>query len=210
MKIVLVIVTVFSTVICFGQKENKQIAAGNRAYQKGDFKTAATNYQQALKVNPKNETAKYNLANALVKQEEQAQAEKIYEDLGKNGRKGLQSDAYYNNGVSQVRGKDLKGAISSFENSLRRDPNDQMARENLQKAINDLKQQQQQQKQNQQQKQDNKQDQQQQKPQESPKEQQNKKDMDKLLKQLSEQEKDLQKKLQQQQQQNRKQPEKDW
>ncbi|PZP47175.1 MAG: hypothetical protein DI598_11270, partial [Pseudopedobacter saltans] len=188
---------------------NKQIAAGNIAYQKGDFKTAAKNYQQALKVNPKSNIAKYNLANSLEKQKDAEQAGKLYEDLGKNGNKGIQSDAYYNNGVSQVHNKDLKNAISSFENSLRRNPNDQMARENLQKAINDLKQQQkQQQKQNQQQpKQDKKQDQQQ--PKESPKEQQNKKDMDNLLKQLNEQEKDLQKKLQQQQQQ-KKQPEKDW
>ncbi|WP_447640018.1 MULTISPECIES: tetratricopeptide repeat protein [Chitinophagaceae] len=206
MKVVALIVSLFCSVYCFAQKENKQIAAGNLAYQKGDFKKAALSYQQALKINPSNQTAKYNLANALEKQKDAAQAEKLYEDLATNGRKNIQSDAYYNNGVSQVHNKDLKGAISSFKNSLRRNPNDQMARENLQKALNDLKQQQQ--KQNQQQnKQDNKQNQPQQ-PKESPKEQQNKKDMDNLLKQLSEQEKDLQKKLQQQQ--PRKQPEKDW
>jgi len=207
LKIVALIVSLFCSVYCFAQKENKQIAAGNLAYQKGDFKKAAQNYQQALKINPQNNTAKYNLANALEKQKDAAQAEKLYEDLGKNGRKSIQSDAYYNNGVSQVHNKDLNGAISSFKNSLRRNPNDQMARENLQKALNEQKQQQQ--KQNQlQNKQDNKQDQQQ-KPQESPKDQQNKQDMDNLLRQLNEQEKDLQKKLQQQQQQH-KQPEKDW
>lgn len=209
MKIIVLIVSLFCSVYSFAQKENKQIAAGNLAYQKGDFKTAAKNYQQALKVNPKSNIAKYNLANSLEKQKDAEQAGKLYDDLGKNGNKGIQSDAYYNNGVSKVHNKDLKGAINSFENSLRKNPNDQQARENLQKAINDLKQQQQQQKQNQQQNKDNKQDQQQQKPKESPKEQQNKKDMDNLLKQLNEQEKDLQKKLQQQQQQ-KKQPEKDW
>ncbi|MFT4202650.1 MAG: tetratricopeptide repeat protein [Chitinophagaceae bacterium] len=207
-KIFLTMVSVVCSVYSFGQKENKQIAAGNLAYQKGDFKSAARNYQQALKVNPKSNTAKYNLANALEKQKDAEQASKLYEDIAKNGNKGMQSDAYYNNGVTQVHNKDLKNAISSFENALRRNPNDQMARENLQKALNE-KQQQDQQKQNQQNKQDNKQNQQQQKPQESPKEQQNKKDMDNLLKQLNQQEKDLQKKLQNQQQQ-RKQPEKDW
>ncbi len=209
MRIFLVIVAIFCSAYSFAQKENKQIAAGNKAYQKGDFKTAAKSYQQALKINPKSNIAKYNLANSLEKQKDGEQAGKLYQDLAKNGNKGIQGDANYNNGVTQVHSKDLKGAVSSFENALRKNPNDQMARENLQKALNDLKQQQQQQKQNQQQKQDNKQNQQQQKPQESKKDQQNKKDMDDLLKQLSEQEKDLQKKLQQQQQQ-RKQPEKDW
>lgn len=209
MRIFLIIVSTFCSVYSFGQKENKQIAAGNKAYQKGDFKTAAKSYQQALNINPKSNIAKYNLANALEKQKNEDQASKLYGDLAKNGNKGIQADANYNNGVTQVRNKDLKGAISSFENTLRRNPDDQMARENLQKALNDLKQQQQQQ-QNQQNKQDNKQNPPQQKPQESPKDQQNKKNMDDLLKQLSEQEKDLQKKLQQQQQQQRKQPEKDW
>ena len=208
MRIFLIIVSVFCSFYSFGQKENKQIAAGNKAYRTGDFSTAAKNYRQALKINPKSNIAKYNLANSLEKQKDAAQAEKLYEDLAKNGNKGIQSDAYYNNGVAQVHDKNLKGAIASFENSLRKDPQDQQARENLQKALNELKQQQ---KQNQQQKkQDDKQNQQHQQPQQaSKKDQQNKKDIDNLLKQLSEQEKDLQKKLQQQQQ-PRKQPEKDW
>lgn len=208
MKIIVSILLLFCTICCFAQKENKQIAQGNTAYQKGDFKTATINYQKALQINPKSNIAKYNLANSLEKQKQGEKAEKLYEELAKNGNKGIQSDAYYNDGVSKVHNKDLKGAISSFENSLRRNPNDQMARENLQKAINELKKQQQNKQNNQQNKQDKKQDQQQ-KPKESPKEQQNKKDMDNLLKQLNEQEKDLQKKLQQQQQQ-KKQLEKDW
>lgn len=196
--------------VSFAQKGNKQIAQGNKLYQAGKYKQAAAAYENALKIVPNNQTAKYNLANALEKQKQEEKASEIYQQLAKKGNKNIQANSYYNDGVADVKSKKLKEAIEAFKNTLRRAPNDQEARENLQKALNEQKQNQ---KQNQQNKNQNKPNQPkndpQKKPQESPKEQQNKKQMDQLLNQLRDQEKDLQKKLQKQNQQT-KQPEKDW
>lgn len=215
---------IFILILLFGcysttllaQKENRQIAAGNKAFTAGKYKDAAKAYSQALKINPKSSIARYNLANAQERMQENDAAAKNYQQAAASTNKQLQSNAYYNKGVSQVKNKnkDLKNAIESFKNSLRRRPEDQEARENLQKAINDLKQQNKDKnknKKNDPKNDQNKQDKQKQNPKpESPKEKQDKQRMDQLLKQLGEQEKELQKKLQKQKNQPTKQPEKDW
>jgi tetratricopeptide (TPR) repeat protein len=191
-------------------KGNKEVSEGNKAYDKGDMKSAAAFYQKGLEINPGNEAARINLALAQGKLLEADKSVKNFDVALKNSKNNptLNAMLNYDKGVSLSKAKKYEDAIRSFENSLRINPEDQNTRENLQKAINELKKQQQKQqnkqnkdnKQNQQQKQDNKQ--QQQKPDQQKQQQQqnqmSKQQAEQLLKALREQEKETQKKLDEQ------------
>ncbi|HEU0063822.1 MAG TPA: tetratricopeptide repeat protein, partial [Flavisolibacter sp.] len=93
----------------------------------------------------------------------------------------LKSAAYYNQGVAYTKSKELEKSIDSYKKALLFNPNDQEARENLQKALLELKQKQQQKK-----------NQDKQKP------KMNNKDAEQKLKMLEQKEKNLQQRLQNQ------------
>jgi Ca-activated chloride channel family protein len=187
----------------FAQKVNNDIEKGNEAYKKSDFKTAIENYKNALRREPKNNTARFNLANALQRENETQQAKKKYDEVIANADiNSLKYESNYNKALAFVKEKDLQNAITFFEESLKENPSDDDARENLQKAMNDLKKQQQQ----------NQPQNQKQKPQQNPKQQKqppvNKDMMEQKFNELRNQENQLQKKLQSKN--NTTQPEKDW
>jgi tetratricopeptide (TPR) repeat protein len=138
----------------------------------------------------------------LQKQNEIQKAQKNYDEIiDKTDLNSLKAESNYNKALAFLKEKDLLQAINSFEESLKENPADDDARENLQKAINELKKQQskpQNQKQQQQQKNP---DQQKQPP-------LNKEMMQQKFNELRNQEKQLQQKLQNKN--NTTQPEKDW
>jgi tetratricopeptide (TPR) repeat protein len=184
------------------QEVNNYIHKGNEAYHKGDFSTAIENYKNALRKDPENSIARFNLANALQKQSETNEARKNYDEIiAKTNTNSLKSESNYNKALSFIKEKDLLKAIASFEESLKENPSDDDARENLQKALNELKKQQQQS-----QPKNQKQQQQNQKQQKQPP--LNKDMMQQKFNELRNQEKQLQQKLQTKS--NASQPEKDW
>jgi tetratricopeptide (TPR) repeat protein len=172
------------------------VKKGNDMYKKGDYAGAGSNYQEALKKDPKNDNAKFNLANAQLRQNQTAEAEKNYDEVAtETNDKKLRANALYNKGLALVKEKKLNEAIDAFKQSLRLQPEDEATRENLQKAMNDLK------KQNQsQQQQQNKQQPQSTKPKPQPNSgtKMNQQQADQLLDKLRENEKKLQKQNQQQ------------
>jgi len=189
------------TTVLIAQPANNYIEKGNDAYKKGDFNAAVENYKNALRKDPANNIARFNLANALEKQNQTKDARKNYDDvIEKSDINSLKSESNYNKALAYVKEKDLLQAITSFKESLKENPSDDDARENLQKAINELKKQQQQ---NQPQKQ---------KQQQNPKQQKqpplNKEMMQQKFNELRNQENQLQQKLQSKN--NTTQPEKDW
>lgn len=184
----------------WAQEGNNQVKEGNDAYTRGDYKSAASYYKKALVENPKNEIAKFNLGNALIRQRDVLSAENYFDDVAtETTDNSLKSDAFYNKGVAEVRGQKLTEAIDAFKKALLLHPEDDEARENLQKALNDLKKQQQQ---NSPDQKPNKQKQQQKKKQTSPEM------MEQKFNELRDKEKQLQKMLQRKP--VSRQPEKDW
>lgn len=162
------------------------------------------NYKDALRKDPSNNIARFNLANALQKQNETGEAKKNYDEvIAKADENTLKSGSNYNKGIACLKEKDLLNAIASFKESLKEDPGDDSARENLQKALNELKEQQQksQPQQKNQQQQSQKQKQQKNQP-------LNKDMMQQKFNELRNQEKQLQQKLQSKT--NVAQQEKDW
>ncbi|MBN9298681.1 MAG: tetratricopeptide repeat protein [Filimonas sp.] len=180
----------------YAQSSNEMLKKGNDLYKKGDYAAAGSNYQKALTKDPKNDNAKFNLANAQLRQNQTAEAEKNYDEVAnETSDKKLRANALYNKGLTLVKEKKLNDAIDAFKQSLRLQPDDEATRENLQKAMNDLKKQNQSQQQNQ-----NKQQPQSTKPKPQPNNgsKMNQQQADQLLNKLRENEKQLQKQNQQQ------------
>jgi Ca-activated chloride channel family protein len=179
MKFILVIFLLLSANV-FAQRAASYISKGNEYYLDLQFDMAEAQFRQALDIDPKNTEARYNLANALMQQKKYKAAIEQYEGITTDN-KNLEAASYYNAGVSYSKQKDLKNSIEAYKAALRINPTDNEARENLQKALSELKKQQ-----NQQNSQNNKGG-----------GGMNEKEADQKLKDLQQKEKDLQQKLQQ-------------
>jgi tetratricopeptide (TPR) repeat protein/uncharacterized protein YegL len=201
------------------QNEKRIIKKGNEAYGKGEYEKAAAEYKKVTDKNPANPTASYNLGNALYKNKKAYEAVAAYENaVGNTADKTGRSKAFYNKGVVLQNNNKLPECIDAYKNALKLNPQDEDARLNLQKALQQLKKQQEQQKNNKQQKkpkEDEKQKEkekqnqdEQKKPQPKPKI--SKKDAEEKLKALLQQEKNLQDKLKKVDVASPNKPEKDW
>jgi tetratricopeptide (TPR) repeat protein len=159
------------TLFCFSASllalppERKDMRAGNKAYKKGDYATAEIEYRRALDKASESANAKFNLSNALYKQLDSAnmqnegskqqleQARKLYEDVAESAANNEQKAAsYYNMGNTLLREQDFRAAVEAYKKSLRLNPDDMEAKQNLvyAQAMSNLQQQQpQQQQQNQ-------------------------------------------------------------
>lgn len=189
---VLLLITMAATGLCQAQEVNSLINKGNEAYKLQQYEKAADAYKEALAADPDNATAAFNLGNALFKSKKYDEAIKQFDEIKqKTADKSLQSQSFYNKGVSFTQQKKLEESINAYKQSLRLNPADSFARENLQRALNEKQQQQQQQQEQQdEKKQQDKQDQ--------PKPKQNKlnqQQVQQLLKALEEQEKKLHEKI---------------
>src|SRR5687767_12326900 len=173
--------TVLLTFLSFvAVAQTNRILQGNQLYKAGQYEQAEIQYRKALEADANNTTAMYNLANALHKQGKHDEAIRINGTLAKIAKdNNMKSAAYYNQGVSYSKLNNLEASIESYKNALRQNPGDQQARENLEKALLQLKKKQQQQ---QQQKQKQNSD-------------LSQKEADQKLKQLQQREKELQQRL---------------
>lgn len=200
-KIVFIIISLFSISTANAQKDQTLVAKGNELYKKQAYKQAAEQYKKATDVNAKNGKAQYNLGDALYKAEKPENAEKAFEAAASNIKdETSRSKALYNKGVALSSQKKLLESINAYKESLRLNSTDEQARENLQRAINELKKQSQQQDQQKNQKQDNKKQNKQQNQQE-PEQQKNnsklnQKQVEQLLSSLRKDEKKIQQDLQ--------------
>jgi len=194
------------------KKEKLIIKKGNEAYKKGAYSEAAESYGQVVQQNPLNATAQFNNGNALYKTDKKEDALKAYDKSISNlGNDVEKSNAYYNKGVVLQNDKKLPECIDAYKKALKLAPDNEDARQNLQKALQQQKQQQEKKDQN-----NDKKKQDQQKEQEKkkdPKPQQSKlsrKDAEEKLKALMQQEKALQDKLHKVNAASVNKPEKDW
>jgi Ca-activated chloride channel family protein len=136
MKCFLLIIVLCLSVAGLSQNATQNILKGNQFYQQSQFDLAEAQYRKALEYEPDNEKASYNLANALQKQNKYDEAAKLLDDLAESSKdKNLRSAAYYNQGVAYSKMKNLDASIESYKKALRLNPNDQEARENLEKAL---------------------------------------------------------------------------
>jgi tetratricopeptide (TPR) repeat protein len=193
----------FTGSLAFAQKENAGIRNGNKLYKQNNFEQSISEYKKAISLAPANPVPQYNLGNAHFRANQLEEAAQAYEGvIGQNNAKPVRQKAFYNQGVAMIKQQKLQESINAWKNALKLDPNDNEARENLQKALTEQKKQQQedQKKDNEEKKEDKKkQDKDQKKPQQQPQQQPsklNKKQVEQLLKALAQKEKEVQQKMQ--------------
>ncbi len=211
----------------YAQNPAKLIYEGNKAYKNNDFQTAINKYNEALKIQPNNKKALYNLGYIMYKQalmlkfsNQQAiniqnkdsianlMLDRAAELFQASSQLYTNADTlqkvYHNIGNCKLLQKKYDEAIQEYKKSLKLNPKDEDTRYNLAYALkhkNDKKgggqNNQQQQKQNQQQ-------QQQQQPKIS------KEQAERLLQTLIQKEQELQNKKKEQKGTSTSKPEKDW
>ena len=226
-------------VICsltFAQREAGDVRRGNRQYHKEHFTESEINYRRALETNKDSYEARYNLGDALYKQDKYADALDEFKTAARmlNKKDDKDKDRYakvmHNIGNCHFAQQQYDQAVSAYQESLRVNPKDNDTRYNMIKAMellqqqqqqqqqqNQNQQQQQQQQQEQQQEQQDQQDQQDQQNQQQQQQQQQQQDenqMDKetaeqILQALEQDEQETQEKLQRQQGKKRR-VEKEW
>ena len=214
LKVASSIVLLFATQQVSAQGEKGLIKEGNDAYKKADYPGATDAYGKVIAKNPENATAQYNLGNALYKSQKTEEAVAAYDrSIAKLEKPVEKSNAWYNKGVVLHNNNKIPECIEAYKSALKLDPNNEDARQNLQKALRQQKQQQDKDKKDKkdgdkdQDKQKNKDQQKQPKPQQS---RITKKEAEEKLKALMQKEKNLQDKLRKVSSASPDRPEKDW
>ncbi|HLG41493.1 MAG TPA: tetratricopeptide repeat protein [Chitinophagaceae bacterium] len=140
MKKWLFIISIFISVIIRAQEVDKIIQKGNDLYKQKQYDQAAAAYDEALSKDSANKIAKFNRANTAYRQAKADDAIKAFDDLAfKSENGGDKAKSYYNKGVVLSNQKRLDESIEAYKSALREDPNDNETRENLQKALVELK-----------------------------------------------------------------------
>jgi len=199
---VIISILIFTGEFLLAQDLNKNIETRNNYYRQQQYDKAESEYRKVLETSSIDKTARFNLADALIKQNKADDANKLLRILNveENGN-DLRSKVVYNQAVILTQQKKLEESIEGYKEALRFNPGDQEARENLQKALLELK------KKNPPKKQEEKKKQEQQKQQPKPKI--SPREAEQQLKLLEQKEKQVQERLQKNSRTGNAQP-KDW
>ena len=197
MRMMQVILMVSLPMVMHGQQTDPGLRAGDKAYRQQQYANAVESYRKVLARTPDDPIAAYNLGNALFRDKRNGEAQQAYDQAVKaaSGSR-LLSDAWYNKGVALGAEQKLEESIGAYKNALRLNAADTLARENLQRAMNELRRR-------------REQEQQKQKKQNEP-QKMNKQQVQQLLQALQDQERMLQQKVAKNRVPSPSQPEKDW
>ncbi len=221
-KTVTIVLLMLLPGLTFAQGDKAIIKKGNEAYAKKDYEAATVNYKKAIEKDPADPIAQYNLGNALYKNNKADDAVNAYENAVSSAKSNEEkAKSFYNKGVVLQNNKKLAECIEAYKNALKLSPDDEDARQNLQKALQQQKQQQQKEKQDKEKKkpkEDQKEKDKQKPKDEDKKDDQpkpqpsklSKQDAEEKLKALLQQEKNLQDKLKKVNVASPNKPEKDW
>lgn len=149
-----------SAVSASTKQERNYIVQGNELYSQKRFAEAEAMYKKALTVSPASEVAKFNLASALIRQAGSADANKgntpledaakLLTELAENAKlASIAEKASYDLGNISFNAQQYQQAIEHYKNALRKNPDNDKARENLRLAQKKLQEQQQNQDKNQ-------------------------------------------------------------
>ena len=190
MKYRLMTIAVLFISVVRAQESDRLIRRGNDFYRQQQYKEAGLVYAEVLTHDPDNATAKFNQANALYRQNKPDEAIRVLNDLSfKTTDPAVKAKAFYNKAAILSAQKKLEESIEAYKDALRQDPGDKDARENLQKALLELK------KKNPPKKQDKKKQQQKQQ-QQKPQPKMSQKEAEQRLQLLEQKEKNVQQRLQ--------------
>jgi Ca-activated chloride channel family protein len=124
----------------FSQSSKDALIQGNKAYKENNYSAAENDYQEALKNSDSSATANYNLGNTLYRKNNSEEAVKSYDNaIANTADNSVKQKALYNKGVALQSAKKLPECITAYKNALILNPNDEEARQNLQRALKERK-----------------------------------------------------------------------
>lgn len=221
--IALLVLTAWSNIhLMSAQNERRFIRKGHEYYENEKYVESEVEFRKALEKNPESFEARFNLGDALFKQEKIDEAIEQFQAIRNNtdDRQKI-SNVYHNIGNAFFARQEYEKSIEAYKEALRNDPDDNETRYNLIIAQKMLKKQQQdkqdqeqekeqQQEQEQQDQEQQEQEQQDQQQQDQQQQQISKENAERILKSLDENEKELQERLRKARQQQQKKTEKNW
>ena len=122
------------------RRERNFIVEGNKLYHDERYADAEVAYRKALEIDAMNEIAQFNLAATLLRQgtatgENEKQASQILGKLATDAEDvAIAEKAFYNLGNIAFNAQDYAKSIELYKNALRRNPDNDKARENLRLA----------------------------------------------------------------------------
>ncbi len=120
------------SVCLYAQVDRKEVRAGNRHYDKGNWQKAEIEYRKAQVKDTASFAANYNLAGSLYRQENYGEARKALDRLKEAAPGSVNAaDYYYNLGNVASMEKDWNTAVEAYTQSLLLNPGDLEAKENL-------------------------------------------------------------------------------
>ncbi|AFL80611.1 tetratricopeptide repeat protein [Aequorivita sublithincola DSM 14238] len=138
------LVLLLSSITAFAQpqqaKEQKKelkaaqnfLSEAQQSLQKDKFPAAEADYRKAIFLNPKSETAKYNLGTAYYGKEKNAEAMLRFQQAATTATdKAEKHKAFHNLGNTFMNEKKYTEAVEAYKNALRNNPNDDETRYNL-------------------------------------------------------------------------------
>lgn len=167
LTLMLMLITPLALSASDNKQERNLISQGNALYRQQRYAEAETMYKKALTYSPNSEIARFNLSSALIRQSGSTDANKgntplsdamqLLTDLEANAQDvSIVEKAAYNLGNLAFNQQNYQGAIDHYKNALRKNPDNDKARENLRLAQKKLEEQNKNQDKNQNQNQQNK------------------------------------------------------
>lgn len=122
------------------QKWRDSLEVARKAYKSGDYDKAITYYKSAQKYAPENIDFSDEIAQSTYRSRDFGAAEKGFEQtLNSKKTSSEKAKTHHNIGNSKMNKKDYSGAIESYKEALRNNPNDPETKYNLSEAIRQKK-----------------------------------------------------------------------
>ena len=122
------------------QEWRDSLSVARSLYTKQEYAKALKYYQSAQKKAPNNIDLSDEIGQSAYKANEFEKAEKIYQQSASTKKNTSEkAKTYHNLGNSRMQKKDFQGAVNSYKEALRNNPNEEETRYNLSEAIRKLK-----------------------------------------------------------------------
>jgi Ca-activated chloride channel homolog len=127
-------------------RPRRSTEAGRDEYARGNHPQALSAFEGAASARPQDPRTRFNVADGLYKNGKFEEAAALFRALGEDGTSPLAGPSRFNLGNSLYQKQDYKGAVRSYRDALRVQPDDVDTRRNLELALRALREQEEQQK----------------------------------------------------------------
>jgi len=124
----------------FAQEKDKNLPEANKEYEAKNYPKAEAEYRISQSKIPGKSISKYNLGNAIYRQNQPAEAKLAYTKAIKVSKtRSEKHEAFHNLGNVYMKEKDYAQAVEAYKNALRNNPDDEETRYNYALAKKMLK-----------------------------------------------------------------------